>query len=71
MEAWELRLRVHDLAGRLVYDSGWQPGPSYQWNLQDDRGRMVAGGVYLYWVEVRGAEGRTARSGVERLLVVR
>ena len=71
VEAWEVRLRVYDLAGRLVHDSGWQPGPTYQWNLQDDRGRMVASGVYLYWVEVRNFEGRVVRSGVERLLVVR
>ncbi len=67
----ELRLRVHDLAGGLVYDSGWQPGPSYQWNLQDNLGRLVAGGIYLYWVEVHATEGHTERSRVERLLVVR
>lgn len=69
--AVELRLWVYDLSGRVVYDSGWQPGPTYQWNLQDDRGRVVAGGVYLYWVEVRTEDGRSQRSGLGRLLVVR
>lgn len=70
-EAWEVRLRVHDLSGLERYDSGWQPGPSYQWHLQDSRGRIVAGGVYLYWVEVRTPDGQTVRTRVERLLVVR
>lgn len=71
LAAVELRLWVYDLSGRAVYDSGWQPGPTYQWSLQDDRGRVVAGGVYLYWVEVRTADGRSQRSGLGRLLVVR
>ncbi len=66
----EIRLRVYDLSGRLVYDSGWQPGPTYQWNLHDGQGRWVAAGVYLCWAEVRQA-GRGVRTGVERLLVIK
>ncbi len=69
--AWEVRLRVHDVSGRLVYDSDWRPGPTYQWHLYDRRGRPVAGGIYLYWVEVRTPEGQTVRTAVERLLVLR
>jgi len=65
-----IRVQVYDLAGRLVYDSDWQPGPAHQWNLQDTQGRLVANGVYLYWVEVR-VDGKTVRTGVERLLVLR
>lgn len=71
VEPWELRVRVHDLAGQQVHDSGWQAGPTYQWSLHDDRHRIVAGGIYLYWVEVRTVDGQTLRSRVERLLVLR
>jgi len=71
VDVWELRLRVHDTSGRTIYDSDWQPGPTYQWNLQDNQGRIVAGGIYLYWVEINTADGQTVRTGVERLLVVR
>ncbi len=71
MEAAELRLWVHDASGRTVYQSGWQPGPSYQWNLQDDGGRLVPGGVYLYWLEVRTFDGELVRSTIGKLLVLR
>jgi len=70
-DPWTLRLYVHDTSGRRVYDSGWQPGPTYQWHLQDDRGRIVAGGLYLYWLEIRTIKGETLRTSVERLLVLR
>lgn len=65
-----IRVQIYDLAGRLVYDSGRQPGLTHQWNLQDTQGRLVAAGIYLYWVEVR-VEGQIVRTGVERLLVLR
>jgi len=66
----EVRLWVYDPSGRLVYDSRWQPGPTYQWNLQDGQGRWVAAGVYLYWAEVRRGE-TVVRTGVEKLLVLK
>lgn len=68
---WELRVWIYDVSGRLVFDSGWQPGPAYQWALQDQRGRLVAAGLYLCRAEVRMADGRLLRSGLERLLVLR
>ncbi len=70
LDAGEVRLWVYDVSGRLVYDSGWQPGPVYQWNLQDSRGGIVANGLYLYWAEVRW-EGEVVRTGIERLLVIK
>lgn len=67
----EVRVRIYDVSGRQVHDSGWQPGPAYQWNLQDDQGRVVPNGVYLYWLQVRGPEGQVKASGLNKLLVVR
>jgi len=69
-EAAQIRVYVYDLSGRLVYDSGWQPGPTHQWNLQDRQGRIVASGVYLFWAEVKMGE-KIVRSGLGRLLVLR
>jgi len=69
-EAAQIRVYVYDLSGRLVYESGWQPGPTHQWNLQDLQGRIVASGVYLFWAEVK-TEGKIVRSGLGRLLVLR
>ncbi len=69
-EVEQIRVYVHDLSGRLVYDSVWQPGPTHQWNLQDMKGRIVASGIYLYWAEVQVA-GKIVRSGLGRLLVIR
>ena len=67
----EVRIRIYDVSGRQVYDSGWQPGPAYQWNLQDDRGQVVPNGVYLYWLQVRGPEGQVEASDLGKLLVLR
>ena len=58
------RLRVYDLAGRLVRDlvqpataSGWQ---TIVWDGRDDQGRLAPVGAYLYRVEAgaRVASGK-------------
>ena len=67
----DIRVVVYDLSGRVVFDSGWQPGPAFQWNLQDNDGRVVPNGVYLYWIEVRGAGGQVEQSQVDKLVVLR
>ena len=68
--AAQIRVYVQDLSGRLVFDSGWHPGPTYQWNLQDTSGRLVANGVYLFWAEIK-IGGTILRSGLGRLVVLR
>jgi len=67
----ELKVMIYDVSGREVYSSGWRPGPSYQWHLQNNDGTLVANGVYLYWVEVRTEDGERMRSEVDRVLVLR
>lgn len=67
----QIRLRVHDTSGRRVFTGQWYPGPTYQWHLHDDQGRVVPNGVYLFWMEVRMADGGVVVSELDRLLVSR
>lgn len=67
----DIRARVYNLAGRMVFDSGWYPGPAIEWNLQTTDGRVVANGVYVYWIEVRGATGEIRRSKIDKLVILR
>jgi len=67
----DVRARIYDLSGRLIFDSGWSPGPAVQWNLQTTDGRVVANGIYLYWLEVQGATGEIRRSKVDKLVILR
>lgn len=67
----EIRVWLYDLAGRLVWDSGWGPN-GLAWHLNDLRGATVANGVYLYQVQVKlqGLETVVA-SGLQKLAVYR
>ena len=67
----DVRARIYDLSGHLVFDSGWSPGPAFQWDLQTTDGRVVANGIYLYWLEVQGANGEIRRSKVDKLVILR
>jgi hypothetical protein len=49
-EVEAIQVRVFDLAGALVFDSGWEPGSDVAWQRQNDRGETVANGPYLYVV---------------------
>lgn len=66
-----IRVSLFDLAGRLVWDSGWAQN-GLAWHLDDLRGRTVANGVYLYQVQVKlqGLETVIA-SGLQKLAVYR
>ncbi len=66
-----LELRVFDLSGREVFTSGWVPGGSLDWNLMDRRGRVVANGVYLYLIRVRGVDGKIVVDRIRKVLVLR
>ncbi len=56
-----VRVRIHDLAGRLVADLSPEPGAGadllYLWAGRDQAGRRVPPGTYLCRVEVRGDAG--------------
>ena len=67
----DVRARIYDLSGRLIFDSGWSPGPAFQWNLQTTEGHVVANGICVYWIEVRGATGEIRRSKINKLVILR
>jgi subtilisin family serine protease len=67
----QIRVRVHNLQGKEVFDSNWRDGNTFQWNLMDDTGKSVPNGVYLYYVTVKGPEGDIARSELDKTLVLR
>jgi hypothetical protein len=58
--AMKSRLRIFDLAGRAVrnFDLGVLPAGhhSREWNAVDDRGRALAGGVYLVRLEAEASQ---------------
>ncbi len=66
-----VRLQIYSLSGRVIYDSGFQPRLTLQWNLQTQRGDVAANGVYLYVVTAKDAQGRLMRSPVRKLVVLR
>ncbi len=71
VEIVAVRLQIYSLSGQTVYDSGFQPRLTLQWNLQTQRGDVAANGVYLYVVTAKDAQGRLMRSPVRKLVVLR
>jgi PKD repeat protein len=68
----ELQVRVYDLSGREIFNSGWVAGMSFEWKLFSSRGQPVANGLYLYVVAVRGfGRNEMVQSGVRKLVVLR
>ncbi len=68
---YRIRVQVYSLTGKEVFDSQWREGHTFQWNLLDNRGASVPNGVYFYSVTVEGPEGKTERSELNRVLVLR
>jgi hypothetical protein len=64
----EINVRVYDLKGRLVFQ-GSAPSNGLTWALEDQTGRRVARGVYLYLVTARGHHGEVTTSKLQKLLV--
>lgn len=67
-----VQVRIYDLSGGEVFGSGWVAGETFEWNLMSNRGRVVANGIYLYIVTIRGfGEDKLVRSSVKKLVVLR
>ncbi len=60
-------LQIYDLAGRKIYASGWVSRTSL--TIDSDRARW-ANGVYLYLLNVRGADGKEVQR-MGKLLLLR
>ncbi len=69
-EIESVRLRIYDLRGALVFDTGPRRGPTVQWNLETSRGALAANGVYLYVITVRD-KSKIVRSPVRLIAVTR
>jgi len=63
------RVRVFDLSGRILFDSGMSAPDALRWDLTDARGARVPNGVYFYAVRVRDGAG-TRSLGVNKLVVL-
>ena len=48
----EIRVRIYNFSGALVYDSGWGPN-DLDWHLENNAGDVLANGVYYYRIEVQ------------------
>ena len=66
----EIRVEIYDLSGRIVFNSGWVSN-GFEWHLMDRQGRVVANGIYLYTVTVRGLDGTALHSKVRKLVILR
>ncbi len=64
-----IRVRVHDLSGRLVYEDE-SAAASLLWDTMGPTGAPVASGVYLYTVHAK-LNGEWVSIGVDRLLILR
>ncbi len=65
-----VRLQVHSLSGRPIFDSGFVSGNSLRWGLLDRQGQAIANGVYLSVATVQGPDGETARE-VRKVVILR
>ena len=69
--ATNVKLSVFDLMGRLVFEADLNPAANtYNWNLQTSGGADVPSGLYFFVITAE-KDGRTIRSAVGRILVVR
>lgn len=67
----EIRAEVYDLSGARVFDSQFVAGNQLSWNLMNDRGEVLANGVYLYVLTVKGYDGGLLRGKIKKLVVLR
>lgn len=65
-----IRLELFNLAGRKVFE-GEAQGKSLTFSTFNTRGRPLANGVYFYVLLVRGFDGKTIKSSIRRLVILR
>ncbi len=56
----DLQVTIYDLAGKKVFTSGWQPGPTLLWDLRNDDGERLANGAYIFilcWRDAKSLVG--------------
>jgi len=66
-----IQVKIFDLSGKQVLNSGYVNGQAFEWHLMNDQGEAVANGVYLYLVTVRGYDGQVITSQVKKLVILR
>ena len=66
----QIKVRIWDLAGYLVFESNWNIGTTYTWDLKNNNGEYVANGAYLYKINVKGC-GNELESDLSTLAVLR
>ena len=57
----EMRLKVFDQTGAVVYDSGAIAETELNWPLQDANGQAVRSGLYAYQLSIKDVGAETAR----------
>jgi len=65
-----MEVTIYDLNGRQIF-SEEAAGMRLTWNWMDDRGQILANGVYLYAITVHGFDGRAIRSEVKKFVALR
>ena len=66
----EMQIRVFNLAGKQLYNSGWASGSTLHWRAMDANNKPLTNGVYLYVVAVRGPDGAVFEE-VRKLIILR
>ena len=66
-----IQVAVLSLAGVKLFESEKILGNSFTWDGVDQRGQVLANGVYLYEIKAESSDGRAARSQLQRLVVKR
>ena len=66
----EIDVKVFDLSGALVFDSGFVPGSTFAWDGKNSAGEQLANGVYPYKITARSAAGEEKTLGPEKLAIL-
>ncbi|RLE68194.1 MAG: hypothetical protein DRJ45_08325, partial [Thermoprotei archaeon] len=69
VEADLIRVKIYDLAGRLVWE-GEALGNELAWHTEDLAGHYLANGVYLYVIYVKVGDS-WIHSGIQKLAIYR
>jgi len=59
--AQEMRLVITDQSGAELYDSSPLSVSTLDWTLRDSQGEAVKGGLYLYTLTIKAANGETSQ----------